>query len=152
MLDALNFSEANSFVHLNFPSAENLLHFLANHLNNAKFVTEDFYPALLAREKQYPTGLETPIPISLPHVGEGIRQPFLAIATLEEPVLFKDMGGSNRDIPVRIVILFGNNSSDAQAGILQKLSGIIQDEEKLKELLESPSATALYESFKNMIG
>lgn len=151
MLDSLNFSEANTFVHLNFPSAEKALYFLADHLNKAKFVTKDYYQALIDREKQYPTGLETAIPISLPHVGEEILKPFLAIATLDRPVIFKDMGGSNRDIPVRIVILFGNDSSDTQTVILQKLSGVIQDEAKLKELLQSSSSPALYESFKSMI-
>ena len=69
-------------------------------------VKKGFIDAVIKREEEFPTGLNTPIPIALPHTGYNfsIKEGF-SIAILKQPVEFKDMGDSQRILKVKIVFI-----------------------------------------------
>ena len=81
------------------------------------YVKKGFIRAVLNREKRFPTGLRTHIPISVPHAGSDYTlRRGVAIAILKKPVEFYEMGNPKEKINVRIVlmpVLTANNKENA---------------------------------------
>lgn len=100
------------------------------------YILSDFCGDLIEREKIYPTGLETVIPIAIPHVGTNCVQSFFSLATLKDPIEFNNMADPDETLSVKIVFLFGIVDPSEQVDILRKLSEIFQK----KEILEAISA------------
>ena len=90
------------------------------------FVQEGFADALVARETEFPTGLETPVPLAMPHVGVCCSRSFMAVATLPEPMEFGSMSGGEA-VPVRLVFLFGIVEPQEQVVVLRKFSSLFQN-------------------------
>ena len=66
-----------------------------------------FVTALLEREKEYPTGLPTGVPIAIPHIHDGCLRSFFSMAVLDTPVAFGCMGDPDETVETRLVFLFG---------------------------------------------
>src|ERR1035437_9385608 len=71
------------------------------------FVRSGFGEALIAREKEYPTGLPTEIPLAIPHAyPEYIIKSGVGLALLDPPVTFRQMGGEEDQwLSVKLVVL-----------------------------------------------
>lgn len=110
---------------------------------------------LLEREKEFPTGLDTPIPMAIPHVGTHCCKSFLSLATLKEPIQFEMMDGSEGRLPVKIVIMFGIIDPAEQVEVLKKFSCLFQDRSFLEELHQAPNSdtmiTILNEALEDML-
>ncbi len=79
---------------------------LGNELFKRGYVKDGFVRAVIKREKKFPTGLNTIIPIALPHTGaEYTIKQGIAIATLKNPVKFIEMADGKTELSVRIVIM-----------------------------------------------
>lgn len=100
------------------------------------YIDEEFIENLLAREKEFPTGLETVYPIAIPHVGGHCHQSFLAVAVLKNPVTFMAMEGTGKELPVRCVFLFGITDPENQVEVLKKFIFAFREEENLKKIHE----------------
>ena len=94
------------FVNIELKNSKEVIKLLGGALIKNKYVKNDFVKAVTEREKKFPTGLDTPIPIALPHTDASftLKKGF-AIATLKDPVTFKSMGGSDKVLPIRIVLI-----------------------------------------------
>lgn len=101
------------------------------------YIDEEFIEKLLAREKEFPTGLETAYPIAIPHVDGNCHKPFLAVAVLKNPVTFMAMDGSGKELDVRCVFLFGITDPQQQVEILKKFIFAFREEENLKKIHEA---------------
>ena len=102
---------------------------LSSKMNRCGFVEEGFEQAVLAREKQYPTGLPTKIPVALCHVeAEYVKQTAMAVATLKKPVEFHDMGNPQNVLNVEIVFLLTILDPKQQVFYLRKLMELFKDE------------------------
>ena len=85
---------------------EEVIRLLAGKMDKLGYVEMGFEEAVLTREKKYPTGLPTKIPVALCHVeAEYVNRTALAIATLKKPVEFHNMGDPKMVLPVEIVFL-----------------------------------------------
>lgn len=104
------------------------------------FIEPQFCLDLLEREKKFPTGLDTPVPMAIPHVGTHCRKSFLSLATLKKPIQFEMMDGSEGEFPVKIVIVFGIVDPAEQVEVLKKFSCLFQNREFLEKLQQAPSA------------
>lgn len=92
-------------------------------------VCDGFINAVLEREKDFPTGLPTVIPVALPHTdAKFCAQSALAIAVLRQPVTFHEMGDASRELPVQIVLLLAIDDPKTQILWLQRIATLIQDE------------------------
>lgn len=150
-MEKLIFLPDMAMVGLNIPNKDELLKYLAEYVKNKSLVSEEYITALIKREKEFPTGLQTFIPIALPHVGIGVFKPFLVVATLEEPVVFYDMGEIDKKVLVDIVVLFGIKNPNDQAEVLQNFSSILQDESNLKRIKNSKNSQELYDFLVTLI-
>jgi len=94
------------FTNLSCKSSAEVIELLGNALFNRGFVEEGFVESIIEREKKFPTGLSTFIPIALPHTTPDFtKKEGFAIATLKEPVGFKDMGNPKHTLKVKIVLM-----------------------------------------------
>lgn len=106
-------------------------------------VNEEYLPAILEREQKFPTGLELPICIAIPHIDTGVNRSFVSITTLEHPVSFYNMDGSGTEVDAQIVFVFGIMDPKDQLAILRKFAGSFANKEKIQPLLDAESETEL---------
>lgn len=120
-------------------SSEELLKKLANVLLEKGYVKDSYPEAILTREAAYPTGLNTKgIAIAMPHAAaEHAVQAAILVARLKEPVIFKEMGGSGKDVPARLVFMLSIDDPEGHVIMLGKFMSIFCDEEKLIDLYET---------------
>jgi PTS system galactitol-specific IIA component len=109
---------------------------LSRMLEKKGAVSANYAEAVYKREQSYPTGLPTkPYNIALPHADfEKVYQPALAVATLTEPVIFKNMEDPNSDLPVLIIILLANKRPDEQFNMVRHLAKLFSQGQKLISL------------------
>ncbi len=102
-------------------------------------VKESFYKACVDREKLYPTGLPTKVPIALPHTNEvHVIRPGACLLRLSEPVKFKSMENPEDEIEVEFVFNIAISEVKDQLSVLGAVSRMFQDMEFLKNIKSMP--------------
>lgn len=141
------------FRNCKFKSSEEAETFLAQQLKNYGYVKEGYKEAILKREKNYPTGLPSSSPaIAIPHAdAELVNKTTIAVATLVEPVTFKDMGATDKDLPVRIIIMLVLSEPHSQVQMLQKIVSIVQDESLRKQICNTKDDKELIDLIKSKL-
>lgn len=139
---------------IDFKTSREIETFLADQLYENGYVKKGYKKALLEREQKFPTGLPSSQPaIAIPHANADlVNKTTLAIATLKEPVEFKNMGNTKEDIPVRIVIMLVIAEPHSQVKMLQKVADIVQNEELRKEFLQAETKQKLLQLIQSAIG
>ncbi len=114
-----------------------------------KIVKASFIPAVISREKIFSTGLQcNDIGVAIPHTdSEHVNTQSIAIAVLEEPVIFKQMGDSEINVRVNIVFMLAIKEPHKQLDFLQALMTVFQDQGKLKSLLDCNKAEDVVKRF-----
>lgn len=123
----------------NFKDSEEAISTMGELAKKQGLVNEEYLPAILEREKKFPTGLELPICIAIPHIDTGVNRSFVSITTLERPVSFYNMDGSGTEVEARIVFVFGIMDPKDQLAILRKFAASFADKEKIQPLLDAES-------------
>ncbi len=126
-----------------FKDSEEVISTLGKLAMEQGLVNEDYLPAILEREKNYPTGLDLPVNIAIPHIDTGVNRSFVSIATLEEPVTFYNMDCSGSEVKARIVFVFGIMDPKDQLAILRKFAGSFADKGKIQPLLDAQNPEEL---------
>lgn len=116
-----------------------------------QYINEDFIRDILAREEEFPTGLEMPVPIALPHIGTHCKQSFLSLAVLDSPVIFKAMDGSGQDLAVELVFLFGITNPADQVEVLKKFIFAFRERENLERLKTAGHPQLALEVLKTLL-
>lgn len=102
------------------------------------YVKESFKKAVKDREKDFPTGLaiEDGFGIAIPHADrEHVNKIGMACATLNKPVKFRHMGGTEEDIvDVSLVCMLAIDDSQKHMETLAKLMELFSDHEKLEKI------------------
>lgn len=120
-------------------SKEEVFQILHDKLYKRGNVKESFYKGLVEREKKFPTGiLLKSYNIAIPHTDpEHVINPSIAIATLQEPVVFQCMDDENKSVDVKMVFMLALNEAHSHIEILQKIILLIQNDLLLENLLKS---------------
>lgn len=127
----------------NFRDSAEAIETLAG-LAKGQGLVEDLYlERIQQRELEYPTGLEMPVPLAIPHIADGCNAPFVSIATLDEPVVFKSMDRSGDDVLVKIVFLFGILDPKSQLAVLRRFAAAFSDKEAVERLLAAEQPAGL---------
>lgn len=105
-------------------------------LSENNYVNEGFLEGILEREKKYPTGLDLgDYGVAIPHTDiEYVKEPFVYVVTLQNPIDFSKMDDSSEKIRVKTIFLLGLNTSEGQLNILKQLMPFIQDKEAIFNL------------------
>lgn len=99
---------------------------------------KDTYPeAIVAREKNFPTGLNTEsIGVAMPHTDANyVLHEHIAILRLKNPVTFLQMG-DGEPVRVKLIFMLALMKPHEQLEVLQKLVTFIQDTTKVTQLLQ----------------
>lgn len=123
-------------------TSEDVIRVLGERLRGLGCVKDGFVEATLRREAGMPTGLPLggEINAAIPHVDiEYVNSPALALATLTSPVVFHNMVDPDEDVPVRLVIMLALDQPKSQIEMLQEVSGVLQQPELVRRLVEAAS-------------
>ena len=86
---------------------------------------------------------------AIPHTdAECVLEEFVAVITLQEPVVFYSMEDNSTQVKAQIVFVLGLNQPHAQLKMLQSLMGLLQNETVLSELLLATTENELISTIK----
>lgn len=127
MENLMELAEKGLFRVKDYPSAEEYLKDTADTLYTMGYVKKGFQEALLKREQNYPTGLETnTIGVSIPHADIGYAEREMIVVTkFENPVVFKRMDEPDQEIKVSISIMLLLKESHKHLEALKELSSLL---------------------------
>ncbi|MBX3003541.1 MAG: PTS sugar transporter subunit IIA [Anaerolineales bacterium] len=119
-------------IHLNVEaqSAEEVIRSLGGGLQAAGKVKDGFVEATLERERNMPTGLALAgeYNAALPHVDlEYVESSALALATLSQPVSFRNMVNKEEEVAVRLVVMLALNDPKSQIEALGQVAVLLQN-------------------------
>lgn len=119
--------------------AASLLTDLAGVLEKKGYVKPSYVQAVLKREAEFPTGLNTPgVPLAMPHAAaEHVYKPAILAARLQSPICFKEMGNSGNDVQAQLIFMLAVTDPKAHLETLSKLMAIFSKKEKLLEVYHS---------------
>ena len=124
--------------------AEDVLRALADRLFEDGAVKETYFQAMWNREQSYPTGLPTEeIQVAMPHAEvEHVNYSAFAIATLQNPVKFGEMGaGPESTVDVEIIMMLANADPEEQVKTLRKMVDLFDEPDSLKAIMEAETAS-----------
>lgn len=109
---------------------------LTDTLMEKGFVKEGYYEMLMAREAAYPTGLRTePFAVAVPHADpDCVLKPCIAIARLEQPVEFEEMGNETQTVPVKYIFNLVLQKMEQQLELLQTVIGVFSNRDLMERL------------------
>lgn len=128
-------------------SATEAISTLADLLYQHKNVNQDYKQAVLDREEIFPTGLPSgKIGVAIPHTDiKYVNKPAIAFATLQKPVVFKNMADKSQDVEVRFMAMLAMKESHSQVQLLQRLMELFQHQDLLAKLIQEEDSEQLYE-------
>ena len=114
------------------------------------YAHESYIDALIAREKEFPTGLDVNgIGVAIPHTDVSlVKKPGLAIAVLKQPVDFIQMGSDDDIVKVQLIFMLAVVDPSAHLERLQRILQVIQDTEVLEKLLKVKDQKQIIEIIK----
>ena len=118
----------------------------AQRLEKMGYVNENYLNGLIAREREFPTGLITKyLNIALPHSEcEYVEKPFVFVMQLKNPIYFYQMG-DNQEMTVENLFFLGIKEPKEQVGLLQSLMALFMDEKFVKAFIEAREAQVIYQ-------
>lgn len=113
-----------------------LVDFVSQKLSQLNFIQDSYPNALKEREKEYPTGLETPtFAVAIPHTDPThIKEPFIYIVKLQQEVSFGQMGTTEEYIQAKYAFFLGFNKGEDQLQLLQTLMSMFSNIEVMDAL------------------
>ena len=144
-------NESLILLHQNFESAAQAIATLGELARKQGLVDDRYLPAILQREENFPTGLELPVNIAIPHIDTGVKRSFVSIATLDKPVTFLNMDHSGDTLDARIVFVFGILNPKDQLEILRRFARSFSKKEKIQALVDADSEKELIESLNGLL-
>lgn len=132
---------------------ETLINNLSEVLYTKGYVKKSYATAILDREKQFPTGLNTPgINIAMPHTyPEHVIKPAILIATLDKPISFHEMGNSSNTVQAKLIFMLAVTDPKGHLEILSKLMSIFSKEDKLIDLYNSSQPEELIDKLNKVL-
>jgi PTS system galactitol-specific IIA component len=126
-------------------SAADVIGALASRLLAAGHVKPTFERAAIVREKKSPTGLPfVPWAVAMPHADpEHATIPAIAMATLKNPVAFRQMGSPAVQLEVSIVVMPAFTAKEQAASSLSRLIALLQAEDTRQRLVSAASPEEL---------
>lgn len=128
---------------------------LGENLHTMGAVKIGYTQEVIAREDEYPTGLQLigQYNIALPHGGpELVKENAIIVGVLKEPLDFFMMGEPQKSIPVRIVFMFAAVDYNSINGYIRNLvDGVLLKPEIVKEIIELSDEDMILSELENII-
>ncbi|MBO4218396.1 MAG: PTS sugar transporter subunit IIA [Erysipelotrichaceae bacterium] len=135
------FDKKIALFHQHAEDRDSALKMLADEFVKAGVVEENFYDGILAREANFPTGLaldeENKTGVAIPHTDpEYVKETQLGFMTLDEPVVFRNMGNMEEEVKVDMMFMMAIKEAHGQVEMLMKLMGLFADDAVISRLRE----------------
>jgi PTS system galactitol-specific IIA component len=124
----------------NVADSTEIIRLLGIELYKTGYVKESFIEAAIDRESRLPTGLPLggAFSAAIPHTDiEHVIKPGLALATLKNPVAFRNMAIPSETVQVSLVFLLALEQPKAQIEMLQEIAGVLQAPDVVSALMKS---------------
>lgn len=116
-------------------SGEEAIKLCGRALWRAGLVEEAFYQECIDREREYPTGLCTDIPVAIPHCrSEAIKVSGVCYLRLKEPVVFRRMDDDEEVVTTRSIFNLAIKGAEDHLEFLRKMMGIVTDKDLMEQL------------------
>ncbi|MFK3661486.1 PTS sugar transporter subunit IIA [Scandinavium sp. NPDC088450] len=117
-----------------------------------EYVEASYLNKIVAREKEYPTGLVAAgLNIAIPHTDpQHIKKPFIAITQLATPLPFFVMGTTDERVDVDWIFSLGVTQAENQIFLLQTLMSIFSHHERVEALKALTSADDVFAFFNSV--
>ena len=101
------------------------------------YVEEGFSSACIEREKEFPTGLCSEIPVAIPHCkSDAIKKNGVCYLRLKEPVVFHRMDDDEETISTRNIFNIAIKGTEDHLEFLQQMMGVVMNKELLLHIEE----------------
>lgn len=141
--------EEDIILKLEADTSEEVLSTICAQLLDEGKIKEGYLEALLAREADYPTGLDLGgVNIAIPHTDwQWSNTTQLAIATLAKPVAWRSMEDPDETVEVSMVVmsLFDNPAHQLEA--LQEIISVVQDQGLVARLVDTDDVREIAQAF-----
>lgn len=119
-------------------SYEDVMRQVGGALVQEGYARDSYIEALIAREKEFPTGLDVDgMGVAIPHTDVShVKKAGIAIGVLNRPVTFVQMGTDDETVGVRLVFMLAVVNPNEHIDQLQRIIDIIQDKGVLGRLLK----------------
>lgn len=108
---------------------EEVIKILTDKLLEEGYTKDTFYENVLRREKEFPTGLPSVIPMAICHTeSEHVNSSAIALGTLVDPVEFQEMGTPERTVQAEMVFVIALKNPKDQVPWLKKMMTVFKDE------------------------
>lgn len=125
---------------------EEVIRILSDKLMEKGCVTDRFFEAVVSREKKFPTGLPTIIPVALAHTDAVYcKRSAISVGILKTPVSFGEMGNPGSYLPVEIVFLLAVADPKFETQWLQHLIKAFKEDDFLKKLKNGKTTQEIVE-------
>jgi PTS system galactitol-specific IIA component len=135
-------------------NAEEVIRNISGKLLYAGFVRATFTNAVLAREKDIPTGL----PLSgqynaaIPHTEvEHVVKSGIGLATLAHPVTFRNMVSPEEMVDVQLVFVLALDQPESQIEMLQEIAQVLQKPGVVKALMEAKNLYQVHAALQSKV-
>ncbi|MCL5045994.1 MAG: PTS sugar transporter subunit IIA [Actinobacteria bacterium] len=121
-------------LHVRAATWEEAIRRLARPLKDRGYVKDSYSDAVVAREREFPTGLLVgDTNVAIPHAdAEHVMTSSLAVGFLEYPIKFQRMDDPAESVDVGVVFLLAVANPDEQTDALSKVMDLIRDQDFLK--------------------
>ncbi len=145
----LNLFPEDILLNIDAESCQEVLHLVSTHLFGEGKVKQSYEEHLIDREREYPTGLALgDINVAIPHTDyQYANTTQLLVATLKKPVEWHNMEDSDESIPVSVAVLSVFDKPEHQLEALQKIMGVLQNQELVAQIADADSAQQVIELF-----
>lgn len=141
------------YLNLEAKDSKEALTKLAGKLLDAGYVKDTFTDAVLAREVEFPTGLDFgSMGIAIPHTDSiHVNKQAIAIAVLKEPVEFVEMGTEDDKVKAECMFMMAIEKPESQITFLSKMMDMFQTEGRLEAIKAAKSEEEAADLFKKFL-
>ena len=139
-------------IHGKAADAEEAILMCGEALYNEGIVGAEFGKNCVIREKDFPTGLPTEIPVAIPHCqDDSVKVNAICVLMLEQPVEFRRMDDEEESIMADMLFNLAVMDADEHLEALQNLMAFLNNIDMVKECREK-NDEELIECLKRHIG
>lgn len=126
---------------------------LGRWLTERGYVLPEFTGALLAREVEFPTGLETPDGgVALAHTDASmVVRPTVMVCRPTRPIPFRRMDQSDAEVGVGIIILLALSSGSGHLDVLRQIALLLSDDGLRPSILAQASPAEALEAISSTL-
>ena len=122
-------------------------------LDEQGYIQDTWYDAILTREKNFPTGLQSPeMGVAIPHTDpEHLKKAYMAVVVPQKPIPFVHMGTEDEMVDAEFIVNLGVEHQENQVEALQKLMMMFVNSDAVAELRAQKDGEGMVETIRKYI-